>query len=121
MEFKTLHDFVEWLHQQRNAKIEFPTHGNVRFHVYGNALVGGGVQASLWLGPGDKEADMEFLEEKPGVLTVAVVPNGECSIDWTHKNKKRFAPDAPLEALLEAFPDGRNIGAIVEALKTLNG
>ena len=112
-------DLLEWLHQQRNAIIEFPTHGNVSFHVYMNAVVGGGVKGNLCLGRGYKEADMGFLEKKPGVLTVAVVSNDELSIDWM--NAKRFAPDEPLETLLEAFPDGRNIGAIVEALKTFNG
>lgn len=121
MEFKTIGDFLNWAHQQYEAGHEFPTRGNVSFHIYMNKvdLNKGGVKGNLWLGRAFAEADMGFLEEKPGFLTVAVVPNGGSSIDWT--NAKRFAPDTPLEALLEAFPNGRNVGAIVEALKTFNG
>lgn len=119
MKFNAMYDFVEWLHRQYDAGHEFPALGRTEAHVCRNKLAGGGVKGNLWLGPGDKEADMGFLEGKPGVLTVAVVPNGKLSIDWT--NAKRFAPNEPLETLLEAFPDGRNIGAIVEDLKTFNG
>ena len=119
MEFKTLHDFVVWLHRQYDAGREFSALGHVEAHIHRNKLYSGGVKGDLWLGPGDKEADMGFLEEKPGVLTVAVVPNGELSIDWM--NAKPLAPNKPLEALLEVFPDGRNVGPIVEALKTFNG
>ena len=108
MEIKTTGDFLNWLHQQYEAGREFPALGRAKTHVYRNRVTGGGVQGNLWLDRAYAEADVGFLEEKPGVLTVAVVPNGECSIDWTHK--KRFPPDTPLEALLEAFPNGRNIG-----------
>lgn len=121
MEFKTVSDLLEWLHQQYNAEIELPTYGSVSFHLYNNKvdLRNGGVKGCLWLGPAGKVADMGFLEKKPGFLTVAVVPNGELSIDWT--NVKRFAASEPLEALLEEFTDGRNIGPIVETLKNFNG
>lgn len=77
------------------------------------------VEFNARLGTKNDEADLRAVEAKPGILTVAVVPNGESSIDWT--NTKRFAPDTPLEALLDAFPNGRNVGAIVEALKRYNG
>lgn len=114
MKFDAMHDFVEWLHQQYEADCEFPRLGDVRFHIYRSKLAYGGVRGNLWYGRAFAEADVGFLEENPGVLTVAVVPNGECSIDWT--SKERFAPDTPLETLLETFPNGRNIGPIVEAL-----
>lgn len=119
MKFESLSNFLDWLHQQYDASYEFPICGNVSTHIYRNKLTGGGVQGNLWLGRAFAEADVRFLEGKPGFLTVAVVPNGELSIDWTHK--KRFASDEPLEALLDAFPNGRNIGAIVEAFKAFNG
>lgn len=114
MKFKTLDDLVKWLHRQYAAGYELPTRGNVSFHVYRNKVDPnkGGVKGTLWLGRAFAEADMGFLEETPGVLTVAVVPNGELSIDWP--NGKEFGPEASLEALLEKFPEGRNIGAIVE-------
>lgn len=121
MEFKTIGDFLNWLHRQYAAGCEFPTRGNVSFHVYMNKvdLDKGGVKGNLWLSPGGEEADMSFFEGKPGVLTVAVVPNGKLSIDWGHT--KQFVPSKPLEALLKAFPNGRNIGPIVEALMTFHG
>lgn len=119
MKFETVEKLLAWLHQQYEAEYELPTHGNVSFHIHRNKLNNGGVKGDLWLGHGFKEADMGFQERKPGVLTVAVVPNGKLSIDWT--NAKPLAPNKPLEALLEAFPNGRNIGPIVEVLKTFNG
>ena len=119
MKFETVSDFLNWLRQQGEADCEFPTYGNVGTHLYRNRLCDGGLQGNLWLGRSFAWADMGFLEEKPGVLTVAVVPDGGCSIDWTRKT--RFTPNTPLEALVEAFPNGRNIGPIVEALKTFNG
>ncbi len=118
MEFKTTGDFLNWLHRQYEAGCEFPALGCAKTHIYRNKVTGGGVTGNLRLGRAYAEADMGFMEKKPGVLTLAVVPNGELSIDWT--NAKRFAPDTPLEALLEAFPNGRNIGPIVEALTTFH-
>lgn len=116
MKFKTTGDFLNWLHQQYEAGREFSPLGRAEAQIYRNKLVGGGMKGNLRLSRAYAEADMGFMEKKPGVLTLAVVPNGELSIDWT--NAKRFAPDTPLEALLEAFPNGRNIGPIVEALTT---
>ena len=119
MGLNTVHDLVEQLHQQYEAGHEFSTRGCAKAQIYRNKLTGGGIKGNLRLSGAYAEADVGFLEETPSVLTLAVVPNGELSIDWT--NKKRFAPDTPLEALLEAFPNGRNIGAIVEALKAFTG
>lgn len=119
MKIKTIEELLEWLHQQRDAKIEFPNRGRVRFHVFSRKLVGGGVEGNLWFGLTFKEADMKFQEEKPGVLTVAVVPRRGGSID--HTTRKSFGPDTPLEALREAFSDGRNVGLIVDELLTVDG
>lgn len=119
MEFKTIGDFLNWLHQQHEAGCEISALGQVKAQIYRNKLTGGGVGGNLRFDRAYAEADMGFMEKKPGVLTLAVVPNGELSIDWTHK--KRFAPDTSLETLLEVFPNGRNIGPIVEALTTFRG
>lgn len=119
MEFKTVGDFLNWLHQQHEAGHEFSALGQFKAQIYSNKLPGGGVGGNLRFVRAYAEADMGFMEKKPGVLTVAVVFNGELSIDWT--NAKRFAPDIPLEILLETFPNGRNIGPIAEALMTFRG
>ena len=121
MEFKTIGDFLNWLHRQYAAGCEFTTRGNVSFHVYMNKvdLDKGGVKGDIRLDRAYAEADMGFMEKKPGVLTLAVVPSGKLSIDWT--NAKRFAPDESPAALLKKFPNGRNIGPIVEALMTFHG
>ena len=119
MKIKTVEDLLEWLHQQRDAKNEFSNLGRVSFHIYSRMLIGGGVEGNLWLGPAFKEADGRFQEERPGVLTIAVVPSGEPSYIWIMR--KSFGPDTPLEALRDAFPDGRNIDHIVDELLTFDG
>ena len=119
MEFKTIGDFLNWLHQQHEAGCEISALGQVKAQIYRNKLTGGGVGGNLRFDRAYAEADMGFMEKKPGVLTVAVVPNGKLSIDWGHT--KQFVPSKPLEALLKAFPNGRNIGPIVEGLMTFHG
>ncbi len=117
--FESVGEFLEWLHQQREAGTEFPTIGCVGFHIYMCKLVGGGVECNLWHGTGFKEADMKLQEEKPGVLTVAVVPRGEISIDYI--NRKPFLRTAKLDDVRNAFPNGRNIDRIVDELSAHNG
>lgn len=97
MKFKTVEELLKWLHQQRDAKIEFPTHGRVSFHVYSRKLIGGGVEGNAWFGSTFKEADVKFQEERPGALTVAVVPIEKSSIDYV--GKKSFPGTAKLEEL----------------------
>lgn len=114
-----VNELLAWLHQQRDAKIEFPNRGCVSFHVYSRKLIGGGVEGNVWFGSAMKEADIKLQEGKPGVLTVAVAPCKGGSID--HTARKSFGPDTRLEALREAFPDGRNIGLIVDELLAVDG
>lgn len=119
MKIKTVEELLEWLHHQRDTKIEFPNRGRVRFHIYSRKLIGGGVEGNLWFGLTLNEADMKLQEERPGALTVAVVPCKGESIN--HTMRKSFGPDTPLEALREAFPDGRNIDLIVDELLAVDG
>lgn len=114
LKFETVAELLQWLHQQYDAEREFPTQGRVIFHVFKRKLVGGGVEGNLRLGSIFKEADMKFQEETPGVLTVAVVPCGKSSIDYT--KRKSFPGTAKLDELREAFPNGRNINHIVDEL-----
>lgn len=112
-------ELLEWLHQQLDAKNEFPTYGRVSFHVYSRKLIGGGVECNLWFGSVFSEADMKLQEEKPGALTVAVVPVEKLSIDYS--GKKRLPRTAKLEELRQMFPNGRNIDLIVDELLTSDG
>ena len=72
------------------------------------------MECDLWYGSGIQKADMKFQEEAPGILTVAVVPCGELSIDYT--KRKPFPGAAKLDELCKAFPNGRNINHIVDEL-----
>lgn len=114
LKFDTVAELLQWLHEQRDAGIEFPAHRGVGFHVFSRALVGGGVECNLWYGPGIQEADMKFQEETPGALTVAVVTHGGARIDYTEREP--FPGTAKLDELRKTFPHGRNIDKIMAAL-----
>lgn len=108
-----IEELLRWLHEQRELGNEFPSIGRVNFHIYMRELTGGGVECNLRY-DSIFEADIKIEERRLGVLTVSVVPNGRLGIDYTARHK--FLITDEIQALREAFPNGRNIDLIVDEL-----
>lgn len=114
-----LESLAKWAKKQRKDTIEWSTCGRLCMHIYKRKLIDGGVELNLRIGTPQDEADVKIEERRPGVFTVAVVSCNGGSIDYT--KRKEFALSEPIEALREAFPDGRNIGLIVDELLAVDG
>lgn len=93
--------------------------GDVLIQVYENRLTGGGVQFNLKYGTQENEVDIRVMEATPGYFTMAVVPCGGVSIDYSIR--KTFDMTDSLEVIRAAFSYGRNINSIVDDLLTYDG
>lgn len=93
--------------------------GDVLIQVYENRLPGGGVQFNLRNDTQENGADIRVMEATPGHFTMAVVPCGGVSIDYSIS--KTFDMTDSLEAIRAAFPYGRNIDLIVDDLLVYDG
>ena len=104
-----------WANEQWKNGKEFPTIGNVCFHVYKNrlTLIGGGIQFSMWYKE-SQEGDVKIEERRPNVFAVSVVPCGKMSIDYIHRCE--FTMQEEIKVLREVFPNGRNTSLIVDEL-----
>lgn len=107
-------DLRKWVIERHGLEDEFPSYGQVSFHIYRGKLTGGGVQFNLRYGSFLEEADVKIEERRPNLFTVAVAPNGGLSIDYV--NKREYLMTDEIRLLCEAFPNGRNINEIVDEL-----
>lgn len=105
-----LKDLVEQMLAQNNIWAHC---GNTIVQAYENRLHGGGIQCILRDAQG-LEADIKVMEATPGYFTIAVVPCGSVSIDYS--GKKTFGMTDSLETIRIAFPHGRNVNTIIHDL-----
>lgn len=111
-------DLMKWVIERQGLEDEFPSCGQVGFHIYRGELTDGGVQFNLRYGGFWGEADMKIEERRPNVFTVAVAPNGGLGIDYT--TKREYSMTDEIQLLREDFPNGRNINEIVAELLNSN-